>query len=177
MTTATKTGTGFEVRAIEAGVVRELLRADDAGQAPVLMTDAEGGSPLRCCLRRIRPGEHVALVSYAPLRRWARETGAKPGPYDETGPVFLHPGDCAGPDGTGYPAEFATSPRVLRAYGAGGEILGGRLVPADPAASPVAVETAIAEMLADPAVAVVHGRALEFGCFLFEARPVAGLAA
>lgn len=171
MTTMTTQGkTGFEIQAIRPAVVRELLVADDAGRPPVLLTDAVGGSPLRCCLRRVRPGEHIALVSYAPLRRWARRTGAAPGPYDETGPVFIHPDRCAGPDGTGYPGEFASSPRVLRAYDADGRILGGRLIPADPAGSPVAVETALAEMFANPAVALVHGRALEFGCFTFEVR-------
>jgi hypothetical protein len=168
MTTLTQLGTGFEVRAIAPEVLAELRSTDDAGNPPVLLTDAEGGAPLRCCLRRIRPGEQVALVCYAPLRRWALETGAEPGPYDEVGPVFIHPGPCGGPDGTGYPASFATSARVLRAYSADGHILGGRLVDADPDGSPVPVESALAEMLADPAVALVHGRAVEFGCFTFE---------
>jgi hypothetical protein len=59
---------------------------------------------------------------------------------------------------------------VLRAYGENGCILGGRLVDAAPDGSPVAVESALAEMFADPAVAFVHGRALEFGCFTFEVR-------
>ncbi len=172
MTTPAQVLTGFEVRPIAAAVVRELLRRDDLGGRPVLMTDEEGGSPLRCCLRRIRPGERVALVSYAPLRRWARETGAAPGPYDEVGPVFIHPGECDGPAGTGYPAELATSHRVLRAYRADGSILGGHMVRADPNGSPVAVESALAEMFADPEVALVHGRALEFGCFAFEVRRV-----
>ncbi len=54
--------------------------ADDAGNPPRLLTDDEGGAPLRCCLRAAEPGEHVALVSYAPLRRWARATGARAGP-------------------------------------------------------------------------------------------------
>jgi Protein of unknown function (DUF1203) len=34
----------------------------------------------------------------------------------------------------------------------------------------VPVESALAELFADPAVAVLHGRALESGCFTFEAR-------
>lgn len=170
MTSITQVSTGFEVRAIAPQVLAELRITDDAGKAPVLLTDAEGGAPLRCCLRRIRPGEQVALVSYAPLRRWARETGAEPGPYDEVGPVFIHLSECGGPDGTGYPASFATSARVLRAYDADGHILGGTLVEADPDGSPVPVESELAEMLADPAVALVHGRALEFGCFTFEVR-------
>ena len=47
MTTLTESRTGFEVRAIPADVQRELLVSDDAGRAPVLLTDDEGGAPLR----------------------------------------------------------------------------------------------------------------------------------
>jgi hypothetical protein len=173
MTTVTERRTGFEVRAIPADVVGELLAIDDAGWPPLVMTDDEGGAPLRCCLRPVRAGERIALVSYAPLRRWARETGAEPGPYDEVGPVFIHAEPCAGPDGTGYPDWLAGGSRVLRAYSADGRILGGRLIEADPDRSPIAVESALAEILADPSVAVVHGRALEFGCFTFEVRRAA----
>jgi catechol 2,3-dioxygenase-like lactoylglutathione lyase family enzyme len=66
----------YEIRAIAPDVLTELRERDDAGALPRLLVDEEGGSPLRCCLRRIDPGERVALVSYAPLRRWARQTGA-----------------------------------------------------------------------------------------------------
>ena len=170
MTTTTLRSSGFEVRAIPPDVVSELLVRDDAGNAPRLLTDADGGSPLRCCLRPSHPGELVALVSYAPLRRWARETRAEPGPYDEVGPIFLHAGPCAGPAGTGYPGWLAVGSRVLRGYDGAGRILGGRLIDADPGGSPVAAERALAELFGDPRVAVVHGRALEFGCFTFEAR-------
>jgi hypothetical protein len=169
MTTVTASQIGFDVRAIPADVVRELLMADDAGRRPV-MTDQAAGAPLRCCLRPGRAEERVALVSYAPLRRWAREAGTEPGPYDEVGPVFIHAEPCAGPDGTGYPGWLASGSRVLRAYGADGRILGGRLIQPDPDGSPAAAESALAELLADPQVAVVHGRALEFGCFTFEVR-------
>ena len=54
-----------------------------------------------------------------------------------------------------------------------GSILRGQLVGPDPDRSPVEVERAIAALLADPAVAVVHGRALGSGCFTFEARRAA----
>jgi Protein of unknown function (DUF1203) len=172
MTTDTRCRADFEVRAIPADVIRELLVRDDAGRSPQPYVDTEGGSPLRCCLRRIRPGERVALVSYAPLHRWARATGAEPGPYDEVGPVFVHTEPCAGPDGSGCPGWLTEGRRVLRAYDAAGRILGGRLMEADPGSGPVVTESALAEMLADPGVAVVHGRAVEFGCFLFEARRV-----
>jgi hypothetical protein len=168
--TATQTINAIAVRAIAPEVVRDLLRTDDAGNPPRLLTDEEGGPPLRCCLRRIRPGERVALVSYAPLRRWARETGARPGPFDEVGPVFVHAGRCPGPAGSGYPAELAAGRRVFRAYSADGGILGGRLFDPGPEPDPDAATAVLADMLADPAVAVVHARALEFGCFTFEVR-------
>jgi hypothetical protein len=174
MTTDTQRRTGFDVRPIPAQVVRDLLVSDDAGRVPQPYVETEGGSPLRCCLSQIQPGELVALVSYAPLRRWAQITGAEPGPYDEVGPVFVHAEPCPGPDGAGCPSWLAEGRRVLRAYDAAGRILGGRLVEADPDRGPVAIESAIAEILADPTAALVHGRALEFGCFLFEAQRVSG---
>jgi Protein of unknown function (DUF1203) len=170
MDTVTQTTAAITVRAIAPEVVRHLLQTDDAGNPPRLLTDEEGGSPLRCCLRRIRPGERVALVSYAPLRRWARETGAHPGPYDEVGPVFIHAEPCEGPGGTGYPPELAGGRRVFRAYSAEGGILGGRLFESGPTPDPAAEERVVAEMLADPGVALVHARALEYGCFAFEVR-------
>jgi Protein of unknown function (DUF1203) len=163
----------FEVRAIDPDVVSELLRRDDAGNSPRLLTDDEGGSPLRCCLRPAEPGEHIALVSYAPLRRWARATGARPGPYDELGPVFIHPGFCPGPDGTGYPKWLAGGRRVFRAYSADGGILGGRLFDPGPDCDPATAGAVLAELLDDPAVALVHARAVEFGCFTFEVRRAA----
>jgi len=132
----------------------------------VPFTDEEGGSPLRCCLRHSTPGERIALVSYAPLRRWAAETGVDPGAYDEQGPVFIHAEAeaCAGPGaGEGYP--FAGAHRVLRRYSGEGRILGGRLEEA-------LGEGAFEEAFADPEVAVVHVRAVEYGCFLYEVRRV-----
>jgi hypothetical protein len=159
-----------QIRAISPGVLSQLRVLDDAGQRMAPFIDSEGGSPLRCCLRRIRPGERVALVSYAPLRRWAQQAGACPGAYDEVGPVFIHPSDCPGPDGTGFPAELTGTHRVLRAYSADGQILGGRLASAAELADPASAESVLAEVLADPAVSVVHVRAVEFGCFACEAR-------
>ena len=152
----------FVVRPIDADVAASLRQVDDAGRAPLPVTDPDGGSPVRCCLRASRPGEELLLVSYAPLRRWAAERGIDPAAYDEVGPVFIHPSACAGPDGSGYPDELRGSPRVMRAYGADGRIVDGRLVSAGEDPEPV-----IDELLADERVAVVHARALGFGCFTF----------
>lgn len=148
-------------RPIAPAALRELRTADDAGRAPAAFTDEEGGAPLRCCLRRSRRGERIALVSYAPLRRRAARTGAAPGAYDEQGPVFVHAEECAGPETDGLP--FTEAHRVLRRYSADGRILGGRLVE-----TPDAFAPALRKAFDDPAVAFVHVRAVEYGCFLYE---------
>ncbi|MFK3732465.1 DUF1203 domain-containing protein [Streptomyces sp. NPDC088090] len=158
----------FTPRAVEPAALAALRDTDDAGRPLRPYTAEEGGEPLRCCLRRARPGESVALVSYAPLRRWAAATGAAPGAYDEVGPVFVHAEECAGPEerkpSEPYPFERAGVLRTVRRYGADGRILGGRLVELP------GLDEAFTEAFADPAVALVHVRAVEYGCFLFEVR-------
>ncbi|MER5499450.1 MULTISPECIES: DUF1203 domain-containing protein [unclassified Streptomyces] len=170
MTTLHDTTTFHETRAIAPDVLKQLRERDDAGVARRPVTDPEGGAPLRCCLRRSAAGERIVLVSYAPLRRWAAGTGAEPGPYDECGPVFIHAEECPGHTaGPGYPATMHGARRVLRAYDARGHILGGTLVeiPVERAAE---VDDVLSGVLADPAVALVHVRAVEFGCFMAEVR-------
>lgn len=151
----------FVVRPIDAEVVAQLRVRDDAGRAPLAFVD-EGGNPLRCCLRASRPGEHVLLASYAPVRRWAAEHGVDPAAYDEVGPVFIHAEPCEGPDHAGFPDDFRGSPRVMRAYDADGRIVDGVLVAAGEQPEPV-----IDALLRDERVALVHARALGFGCFTF----------
>ena len=153
--------TTYTARPITPEILKELRSTDDAGRRMVPVTDEEGGAPLRCCLRRGAPGERIALVSYAPLRRWAAQTGAEPGAYDEQGPVFIHAEDCAGPQPDGYP--FAGAHRTVRRYSAEGHILGGELVAAPD-------DEAFRNAFDDPAVALVHVRAVEYGCFLYEVR-------
>lgn len=153
--------TTYTARAITPVILKELRSVDDAGRGMVPVTDEEGGAPLRCCLRRSSPGEVIALVSYAPLRRWAASTGVDPGAYDELGPVFIHAGPCPGPDADDLP--FPGAHRTLRRYSAEGRILGGQLVAAPD-------EAAFQNAFDDPAVALVHVRAVEYGCFLYEVR-------
>ncbi|MFJ9749601.1 DUF1203 domain-containing protein [Streptomyces chartreusis] len=147
---------------IDPTALTELRTADDAGRRMRPVTDEEGGAPLRCCLRRSAPGERIALVSYAPLRRWAAGTGVDPGAYDEQGPVFIHAEECGGPDGDAVP--FANAHRTVRRYSADGRILGGQLVESG------AFEEAFTAAFADPEVALLHVRAVEYGCFLYEVR-------
>lgn len=160
--TTTSTKQSFSVHALDSAVVDELRVRDDAGQAPRLVVERDGGSPVRCCLRVSRPGERLLLVSYAPLRRWARATGADPGPYDEIGPVFIHAEPCAGPDGDSYPRDLRETDRVFRGYDRSGAIVRGELAPAGSNH-----EVVLRNLLADPAIAFVHARALGHGCFTF----------
>ncbi|WP_328871410.1 DUF1203 domain-containing protein [Streptomyces sp. NBC_00287] len=151
--------TAYTARPIPPATLKELRATDDAGRETLPVTDEEGGAPLRCCLRRSAPGERIALVSYAPLRRRAAETGVDPGAYDEQGPVFIHAEECAGPAVDGYP--FANAHRTVRRYSADGRILGGQLVEAPD-------DEAFRNAFDDPSVALVHVRAVEYGCFLYE---------
>ncbi|MFD5886055.1 DUF1203 domain-containing protein [Streptomyces sp. NPDC060334] len=164
--------TKYTVLPVDAAVLEELRVADDAGRpcAPYLATPDDAGSPLRCCLRPITLGERIALVSYAPLRRWAAAGGADPGAYDEQGPVFIHADDCGGfTPGGAYPFDRAGALRTVRRYDSRGHIAGGRLleIPVDATAG---FDTAFDEAFYDPDVVLVHVRALEYGCFHFEVR-------
>jgi len=162
--------------AIPAETSSELRQLDDAGNLMkpyVASTDGlpidSIGSPLRCCLRSVHAGERIALVSYAPLRRWAAQTGAKPGAYDEVGPIFIHADECPGPEGTGFPFATPGALRTIRRYDARGHIVGGREfeIPEDAQAG---FDQVISEAFDDPQVVLVHVRALEYGCFQFEVR-------
>ncbi|GAA1354571.1 DUF1203 domain-containing protein [Streptomyces beijiangensis] len=171
--------TNYTALPIQPTALKELRDTDDAGRPCVPYTATEG-SPLRCCLRLALPGEEIALVSYAPLRRWAAETWAKPGAYDEQGPVFIHADPCEGPavDADDYPFSRPGALRTLRRYNAEGHIVGGRLleIPETAAGGTSRTESgggfdsALAEAFAEPEVALVHIRAVEYGCFHFEVR-------
>ncbi|MFD9611942.1 DUF1203 domain-containing protein [Streptomyces sp. NPDC059083] len=162
--------TTYAPRPISPTALAGLRVTDDAGRACAPYTVTEGGDPLRCCLRLSVPGERIALVAYAPLRRWAAETGAEPGAYDEQGPVFIHATDCEGPaPSEEYPFSRTGALRTLRRYDASGRIVGGRLLelPETPATG---FDEALTEAFTDPSVALVHVRAVEYGCFHFEVR-------
>ncbi|WP_329117343.1 DUF1203 domain-containing protein [Streptomyces sp. NBC_01465] len=163
--------TNYTALAIPPAALKELRSTDDAGRACAPYTATEAGSPLRCCLRPVHEGEEIALVSYAPLRRWAAETWAKPGAYDEQGPVFIHAEECEGPAEAPeeYPFSRPGALRTLRRYNAEGHIVGGRLLEI-PETAAEGFDTALAEAFAEPEVALVHIRAVEYGCFQFEVR-------
>ncbi|MFJ1750627.1 DUF1203 domain-containing protein [Streptomyces sp. NPDC088116] len=162
---------------IPPSALGELRNVDDTGRPSRPYTAREDGvpldcvgSPLRCCLRAIVPGERVALVSYAPLRRWATATGAAPGAYDEAGPVFIHADACEGPrEAQGYPFARPGALRTIRRYNARGHIVGGRFFEI-PDNAEAGFDRVLGEAFAEAEVALVHVRALEYGCFQFEVR-------
>ncbi|MFE9202235.1 DUF1203 domain-containing protein [Micromonospora sp. NPDC007230] len=149
------TSTGYLIQPMPGEVLAEVRRTDrDASGQPPQRRTAEGGEPLRCCLRDAGAGEPLLLFGYAPA--------LPAGPYREVGPVFAHDGDCPGPDhGPGYPPGWRGRPQVLRAYDRRGRIVGGRLHDGD---EPEAV---ITDLLADPAVDRLHSRNVVYGCFMF----------
>ena len=167
----------YPVRPVPADTLEQLRRQDDAGRSTqpfVATTDGTPvdcvGSPLRCCFRPIQAGELVALVSYAPLRRWAATVGAQPGAYDETGPIFIHAEPCHAPEPRAdYPFVRPGALRTLRRYDGRGHIVGGRLVELSQQPSDD-LDHALHDAFADPSVALVHVRAVEYGCFHFEVR-------
>jgi Protein of unknown function (DUF1203) len=163
------TNTRYTPRPIAPEVLARLRLRDDAGRPAEPIAAAEDGLPLRCCLRGSRTGERITLVTYAPLRRWAATTSARPGAYDEQGPVFIHAEDCGGPTDAGYPFAGTGALRTFRRYNADGHIVGGRLLEI-PETAAEAFDHAFDEAFADPAVALVHVRAVEYGCFHFEVR-------
>jgi len=119
----------------------------------IVRVDAEGGAPLRCCLRDSNPGERIALISVAP-----------PGPagaYRETGPVFVHADRCAGPVGDSYPDQWRARRQVVRAYDSTGSIVGGELVEAS-----ADHESVAKRLLDDPEVAFLHTRNVVHGCYM-----------
>jgi hypothetical protein len=134
----------------------EQIRAagvDEAGNRLVAEVDDEGGSPLRCCLREIHPGEEVLLIAYTPP--------GTSGAYAERGPVFIHARPCGGYPAPGqYPPELRYRQQVVRGYDHHGRIADGIL--ADDGDQALGV---IREMLARPGVAQVQLRNVGAGCY------------
>lgn len=115
------------------------------------------GEPLRCCLRYAHPGEHIALISYAPFEH--------PSVWREVGPVYIHAAQCEGYAPTAeLPEQLATGPRVLRTYRADDTMnYEHNTVVTDEAE----LRPIIEDLLSEPDVATVHVRTLAPQCFLY----------
>jgi hypothetical protein len=154
MTTTTRVE--FRVHALPAAVLDEARAngVDGAGNR-VEQLVAEGGEPLRCCLRSATSGEDLMLFGYQPP--------LPASPYRETSAVFAHAEPCPGPASQhAYPSDWYGRPQVLRAYDRRGWIH-----PATRVHDGQAPEAVLAEMLAVPDVVQIHSRNIAYGCYMF----------
>ena len=112
------------------------------------------GEPLRCCLRFARPGEQIALISWAPFTEQSV--------WREVGPVYVHAETCEGYAEAEVPSGLSRGPLLLRSYHADGSMDYGHntLVGAED------VEPMLADLLA-AGVATVHVRTVVPQCFLY----------
>ena len=164
-TTTTQSGGAPTFRALALPPARlDHIRqtgTDDGGNHPLRKVTAEGGEPVRCCLRIANPGEELLLIAYRPFDC--------PGPYAETGPVFIHVERCEGyRESTQYPEQFRGRPQVFRCYDAAGNIVGGCLLNATDEP-----EVVIAELFSEPGVERIHTRNVIYGCYMLEIASVA----
>ena len=151
------TETSWRVAAIPATELDRIRAAgiDDAGNELAVLTDHDGGDPLRCCLTVSKPGEPVLAIAYTP-------PGTK-GAYAERGPVIVHAERCAGyADTRAYPPELRDRRQVVRAYNRAGKIEDGVLT--DGGDDNL---RAVTELLARPEVTLVHVRNVTYGCYNF----------
>ncbi len=150
----TTTHRGFLVHAIPADALARVRSSRlDASENPVVTLRAEGGEPLRCCLRDARPGEGLILFGYEPP--------IGDGPYREVGAVFAHAEPCDGPPDGAYPPEWRGRRQVLRSYDRRGWIHDAVV---HDGTEP---EVEIARLLADPEAVQLHSRNVAYGCFMF----------
>jgi hypothetical protein len=157
MTTTTLNQQTLTVHAIDPARLDAVRAAgiDDFGN-PFTAYGATGeGEPLRCCLRFARPGEPIALISWAPFTEVS--------PWREVGPVYVHAGPCEGYAGPGLPPELDRGPRLLRTYRADGSMnYEHNTLVGDQQLAPV-----LDALLAEPDVATVHVRTVLPQCFLY----------
>jgi hypothetical protein len=151
----TTTEASFRIHAIAADLLARVRSSrSDASGNPVVAVQADGGEPLRCCLRNARRGEGLLLFGYEPP--------IGNGPYREIGAVFAHAEPCAGPASSAdYPSEWRGKPQVLRSYDRRGWIHDAVV---HDGTQP---EAEIARLLADPEATQLHSRNVAYGCFMF----------
>lgn len=137
----------------DAFLARVRAGADDQGQ-PVERHVAQGGEPLRDCLRRALPGEAILLASYCPF--------TVAGPYREYGPVFVSASPQPAPRLDALPLDgkqpYLGASFVLRTYSVDERIVDAKL------SSPFTAVDDMQAFLARDEVAFVLGRYAAYGC-------------
>jgi hypothetical protein len=153
---STTTTTTFRIHVIPDETLRETRSSGvDISGNPIEHLVAEGGEPLRCCLRDAQPGDELILFGYEPP--------IPASPYREIGAVLAHTHPCGGLAAVdSYPPDWYGRPQVLRAYDHRGWIHDATTK--HDGQNPEAV---IAELLADSGVVQVHSRNIAWGCYMF----------
>lgn len=145
----------FQVVPIPADIaaqVRETLRAPRFGH-PAHVEVATGFGPCRSCLRTFREGEEERVL-------FTYDAFAGLDDYPSPGPVFIHRDACEPWQGDGFPPELRALPLTLEGYGRGHWLV---------AREPVSdgrIEEALGRLFAHAAVAFVHVRNAEPGCYV-----------
>jgi hypothetical protein len=156
-------GIAFRVHAIPPRTLAEIRLAghDRFGNELTPILDADGGSPLRCCLRRSTPGEQLYLIAYRPFEG--------PGPYAEVGPVFVHASPCPGYlKSDAYPVGYRDWPTmVFRPYRRNEFNCDAIAYDAIQMGDGGTAETLISAIFADPTINFIHTRNVYAGCFMF----------
>jgi hypothetical protein len=157
MTSIVQTKT-VTIRALDETVLAAVRSPTRASASPARVAmEAEGGEPLRCCLRNAQPSEEIILFGHSPALPVS--------PYQEVGPVFAHARACGGPAfHDTYPPEWVGRRQILRAYDRRGWIH-----PASCEHDGFDALATLEAVLAHPEVVEVHSRNVVYGCYMFAA--------
>lgn len=138
-----------DVRAYQRGA------ADAYGNVPERQVSDGSDVPCRHCLKTVEAGEDYLVLAHRPFPTLQ--------PYAETGPIFLHAGECPrSSEVDTLPPLFLSSPDyILRGYGSDDRIIYGTggVVATD------GIDARAQELLALEAVAYVHMRSARNNCF------------
>ena len=95
----------FVIRSVPAGILAGVRASGlDARGTRAERIVADGGEPVRCCLRNAVAGEELILFGYEPAMPAS--------PYREAGAVLAHASPCDGPAALdAYPPQWYGRPR------------------------------------------------------------------
>lgn len=148
--------TPFRTRAIPLEIAESARRDARSPQYghPAHSEIARGYGPCRLCLDTFRIGEEERLLfTYNPF--------AGLDPYPSPGPIFVHAAGCASYEAAeGFPDSLRQLPLTLEGYGAE------RWIVARERVEDGDVEAAASRLFAHPAIAYVHVRNTEAGCYI-----------
>lgn len=136
-----------------AAQVRSTMKAPGYNH-PASLTVATGYGPCRVCLQPLAVGKEERIL-------FTHDPFAEREPFPLPGPIFIHAHDCQPYDTPSrFPDELRFIPMTLNAYAQG------RRLVAQERIEDGRVESHLDRLFDDPAVAYVHVRNTEAGCFI-----------